>query len=153
MKLQILQEKFSKALLIASRFTSTRAQLPVLGNVLLSAKKNKLLIASTNLEMSIVIPIGAQVEKEGEITIPAKTITDLVNNLSSGAIDLSVDKEQLKVKSQGFSSTLSGMNTKDIWLRASKNSSVGNFIIFFLRFLGTAGKSFVFIPESVDENP
>ena len=40
MKLQVLQENLSKALSITSRFANSRAQLPVLANVLMSAKKN-----------------------------------------------------------------------------------------------------------------
>ena len=64
MDLQVLQENFSKALSITSRFASVKAQLPVLSNVLLSARKNKLLISATNLELSISITIGAKVKKE-----------------------------------------------------------------------------------------
>jgi DNA polymerase-3 subunit beta len=113
MKLQVLQEDFSKAISIASRFTSTRAQLPILGNILLSASRTKLLIASTNLEVSISISVGAQVEKEGEITVPSRVFSDLVSNLPSGQISLQAEKEQLKVSTQGFSSSVSGMNSSD----------------------------------------
>jgi DNA polymerase-3 subunit beta len=102
MKLQVLQEDFSKAISIASRFTSTRAQLPILGNILLSASRAKLLIASTNLEVSISISVGAQIEKEGEITVPSRVFSDLVSNLPSGQISLQAEKEQLKVSTQGF---------------------------------------------------
>jgi len=113
MNIQVLQENFSKALATASRFTSSRAQLPVLGNILLSASRNKLLISSTNLEISIALSIGAKVEKEGEITVPARTITDLVTNLPQGTISLATEKEQLTLKAEKFNSTLSGMNTSD----------------------------------------
>jgi len=113
MDLQILQENFSKALSITSRFASVKAQLPVLSNVLLSAKKNKLLISATNLELSISITIGAKVKKEGELTVPARTITDLVGNLTEGQMNLSSDKEHLNLTTSNFSSTLSGMNSSD----------------------------------------
>ncbi len=53
MKLQVLQENLVKALNLTARFASSKAQLPVLGNILLSADKNKLLVASTNLEISV----------------------------------------------------------------------------------------------------
>jgi len=70
MKLQVLQENFSKALTTASHFTSSRVQLPVLGNILLSASKTKLSVSSTNLEISIALSIGAKIDKEGSITVP-----------------------------------------------------------------------------------
>lgn len=113
MKLKTLQDNFSKAINTAARFASTRAQLPILGNILLSAKKNKLLVASTNLETSIAISVGGQVEKEGEITIPARVLADLVSNLASGQISLQSEKEQLEISAEGFSSSLSGMNSSD----------------------------------------
>lgn len=113
MKLRVLQENLSNALNITSRFASTRAQLPVLANVLLSAKKSKLLVSSTNLEISVSLSIGAKVDKEGEITIPAKVINDLISNLVPGSISLHSKKEHLKVSSQNFSSRISGMNSSD----------------------------------------
>ena len=113
MKVSVLQENFSKSLSLASRFVNTRTQLPVLGNILLVAKKTRLLVSSTNLEVSVSCSIGANVEKEGEITVPGRTITDLVTNLPSEKITLEVDKEQLKIHTPSFESTLSGMNASD----------------------------------------
>lgn len=113
MKLQIIQENFSKAINIASRFASSKAQLPILGNILLSAQKSKLNIASTNLEISVSIEVGAKIEDKGEISIPAKVIGELVANLPKGTITLESDKEQLKIYSSGFSSKMLGMNTTD----------------------------------------
>lgn len=113
MKLQVLQESLSKALTITSRFASSRAQLPVLANIMLSAKKNKLLVSATNLEISISLSIGAKVQEDGEITVPARVITDLVSNLASGQMNLKSEKEQLKISTQGFSSNILGMNASD----------------------------------------
>lgn len=113
MKLQVLQENLVKALNLTSRFASSRAQLPVLGNIILSAGKTKLLVASTNLEISVATWIGAKVEKEGSLTVPARTVTDLVTNLLPGTVNLESEKEQLKISSPSFTSTLSGMNSSD----------------------------------------
>jgi DNA polymerase-3 subunit beta len=113
MKLQVLQEELSKTLNTASRFTSAKVQLPVLANVLIHTEKNKLVISATNLEMSISLSIGAKVSKEGKITVPSRTITDIVSNLSSGQINLESKKESIKVSSANFKSLISGMNTAD----------------------------------------
>lgn len=113
MKITVLQENLVKAVNATSRFATSRAQLPVLGNIKFSTKKTKLLVASTNLEVSVSVSLGAQIEEEGEITIPAKVIADIVSNLSSGTISLETDKEQLKISSSGFSSNVSGMNASD----------------------------------------
>ena len=113
MKVQVLQENLSKTLNTCSRFASSRVQLPVLANILFKTNKNKLLIAATNLEISIAISIGAKVVKEGELTVPARTITDIVTNLTPGQIDLEVEKELLKVTTPSFESSLMGMNAAD----------------------------------------
>src|SRR4030042_5043719 len=113
MKLTILQENFSKVLNNAQRFTSNRAQLPILGNIHLLAEKTKLIVSSTNLEISLSTPVGAKIEKEGEITIPSKTLSEVINNLPPGPIQLEEEKEQLKITTPSFKSTLSGMNASD----------------------------------------
>lgn len=113
MKLQVLQEDLQKALSLASRFTSARAQLPVLANILLNAKTNKLSISATNLENAVLVSIGANISEEGEVTIPARVITELISNLNKGQLTLVTDKELLTISSEGFSSTISGMNASD----------------------------------------
>lgn len=113
MKLQILQENLSRALINASRFTSAHAQLPVLGNIMLATKKTKLQVSATNLEISILISVGAKIEEEGKITVPSKVISEAISNLDLGLIDLESQKEEFKVKTQKTNLTISGMNPSD----------------------------------------
>jgi DNA polymerase-3 subunit beta len=113
MKIQVLQENLSEAVNLATRFTSSRAQLPVLANIMLSTKKNKLLLSATNLELSINISLGAKVENEGKLTVPARILSEIVSNLSTGPINLESQKEQLKIETGNFQSTVSGMNASD----------------------------------------
>ena len=113
MKVQVLQENLSKALSVCSRFSSSRVQLPVLANVLIKSKKNKLIVSATNLEMSISIAIGAKVEKDGVITVPSRVINDLISNIGSQTINLESEKEILKISTSGFESSVSGMNASD----------------------------------------
>lgn len=113
MKLEVLQEELSKALSICSRFTSSRVQLPVLANILLTASKNKLTISSTNLEISVSMSIGAKVTEEGSITIPSKIITEMVGNLEKGQMELLSEKESLIIKNDDFESQVAGMNASD----------------------------------------
>lgn len=113
MKLQVLQENLQKAISITSRFASSRAQLPILGNILISAQKSKLVISSTNLEISACVQVGAKVEEEGEISIPAKILSEVIPNLPKEAVSLESEKEQLKIKTSGFISSILGMNSQD----------------------------------------
>jgi DNA polymerase III subunit beta len=91
MRVSVLQENLAKGLNIVNRAVETRPSLPVLANVLLETEDSRLKLAATNLEMSIVCFIGAKVEQEGAITLPAKTFNDLVSNLSPERVDMALN--------------------------------------------------------------
>lgn len=90
MRVSCLQENLARGLNIVSRAVGTRTTLPVLSNVLLQTDNGRLRLVATNLEMSITAWIGASVEEDGAITVPARTLNDLVNTLSPERVDLEV---------------------------------------------------------------
>lgn len=113
MKFQILRERLAKALSVTNKFVQYRAQLPVLSNIYFKAEGGKLTLAATNLEMSLSQTIGAKVESEGEITIPAKTIVDLITSVNGEVLNFEIEKEQVHLTSGNFTSHLSAMNASD----------------------------------------
>src|SRR5437660_12792535 len=82
MRASVLQENLSKGLAIVNRAISSRPSMPVLHNVLLTTDESRLKLSATNLELGITTWIGAKVEEEGAITVPARLFHDLVNTLS-----------------------------------------------------------------------
>lgn len=113
MKLVALQENLKTAVALTSHFTSPKAQLPILGNILLKAEKSKFTMSSTNLEISVITSIIAKIEEEGEITVNGKTLNDVVSNLSSGSIEIESFQEQIKITSGKFKSNILGSNSAD----------------------------------------
>ncbi|MEM6285112.1 MAG: DNA polymerase III subunit beta [Chloroflexota bacterium] len=97
MKISVLQENLQKALSSAARVVDNRPTLPVLANVLLATEDSRLRISATNLEMSITTWIGAKIHEPGSITLPAKTLAELVNNLSPERVDMTLDPVSLSV--------------------------------------------------------
>jgi DNA polymerase-3 subunit beta len=93
MKVSCLQENLAKGLGIVSRAVSTRSTLPVLANVLLATDEGRLKLSATNLEVVITCWIGAKVAEEGAITVPARTLNDLVNALPQGQVDMVLDSD------------------------------------------------------------
>lgn len=80
MKAVVSQKALSNALSLAGRAVSTRSTLPVLANVKLETQEGNLILSGTNLEIVIIRRVvDAQIEAEGAITVPAKTLTDWVN--------------------------------------------------------------------------
>ena len=93
MKVTCLQENLAKGLGIVGRAVANRSSLPVLANVLIATDDGRLKLSATNLEIVITCWLGAKVEEEGAITIPARTLIDLVNNLPPEQIELTVDEQ------------------------------------------------------------
>lgn len=110
MKFSVTQENLVKGLQIVNRIATTRATLPVLGNILLMTDKGRLKLVSTDLEIAIDTFIGAKVETEGAITIPARTFTDFVSNNSDSTIDFSLQDTVLTAKSSHFTAEMKGID-------------------------------------------
>lgn len=109
MELTVTQKNLSRALADCARVASGRAGLPVLGNILLKTDSSGLHVAATNLEVASTVKINAKIDKQGAITVPAKLITELVSNLPSETVSLSVDAITLKVACGGYSSSINGI--------------------------------------------
>lgn len=108
MELKVTQENLSKALNIVSKIANMKTQMPILDNILLKTIGNRLLVAATNLEIASTQYIGAKIITQGEITIPARVVTDFVNNLPSGVVDLVVTDNHLKISSGKITSIING---------------------------------------------
>lgn len=113
MKLQVTQENLTKALGGVARVANTRGTLPILANVLLKTVNNRLSIVATNLDIAITYYIGAKVDTEGAITVPARLMQDFVGSLPSGVIDLSLDAHKLHIESGTYTSTINGITAEE----------------------------------------
>ena len=114
MKVTCLQENLAKGLGITGRIVKERSTLLALSNILLAADGDRLKLAATNLEIGITCWIGAQIEQEGAITVPARTLVDLVNTLPPGKVDMSMNGSQtLKLQSGRFKSNVKGIDANE----------------------------------------
>lgn len=114
MQITVLKEDLQKAISTASRFVSPRPTVPVLSHLLLEAKNGQLRIASTNLETGISVKIGANVQEEGRITVPAKTISEIVSSLPRTKIELVLKEDLLHISAGGFSISLATSPPNDL---------------------------------------
>lgn len=109
MKLTILQENLSKALNIANKFVSSRAQLPVLSNILFTAEDNKLKLSATNLETGINLWLPAKIDQNGAITVSAKAISEFVSSLPSDKVELKTDVNKFFIQCRNYKANFNGM--------------------------------------------
>ncbi|MCK5434722.1 MAG: DNA polymerase III subunit beta, partial [Dehalococcoidales bacterium] len=115
MKLSCLQENLNRGLGVVGRAVATRTTLPITNNVLLAIDQSRLKLVATNLEMAISCWIGAKVEEEGEITVPARLLTEFISSLPSDKVDISLSPKTktLGVKCARFEARISGVDAKD----------------------------------------
>lgn len=115
MKVSCSQEDLSKGLGLVGRAVATRAVLPITNNVLLATEGSQLKLAATNLEIATSCWIPCTVAKEGTITVPARLLSDFVNSLPGGLIEmeLSPRARTLDIKAARDEAHISGMDASD----------------------------------------
>jgi len=115
MKLSCLQENLDRGLSVVGRAVATRTTLPITNNVLLATDQSRLKLVATNLEMAISCWIGAKVEEEGAITVPARLLTEFISSLPSDKINISLSPKTktLGLKCARFEARISGVDAKD----------------------------------------
>ncbi len=95
MKFQIKKSVMENVLDIANRFVSKTATLPILKNVYIQVKDNKLLARATNMEKYIDINYNLDVDNvvEWSITVDAKMFFDIVKSIQEEDLEISASDE------------------------------------------------------------
>lgn len=99
MKITVKKEDFAAGLKKVLSAVSSRTTLPVLNNVLLEASGVELVMTTTDLEVSISSSIPATIHEEGETTLPAKKLGQIVNALPTGEVTLETQDNRISTVS------------------------------------------------------
>lgn len=115
MKLTCLQENLKRGLATVSHAVAGKSTLPVLANVLLATDGGRLKLAATNLEVGITHWIGAQVNEEGAVTVPARLLADVVGSLPNDRITLTLDArtQTVRLECGRFTSNIKGIEADE----------------------------------------
>lgn len=115
MRVSCLQENLAKGLSIVGRAVATRSTLPVLSNVLLATDSSRLKLSATNLELGINCWVGAKVEQDGAITVPARLLMDFVNSLPPDRIDMELQTrtQTLTLRCGRFEASIKGIDAQE----------------------------------------
>ncbi len=128
MQATLSPQELSKGLTTVSRALSSRNQLPVLANVLIQAHKNSVILSATNLEVAIRTQVGAKVTTGGELTVPARSLTEFISSITGATVNLSGENGKLKVTSLKFQASFAGIDAAEFptlpQFTASKSQSI-----------------------------
>lgn len=113
MKFSVLQQDLLPVLSAAARSVGYRSTLPVLDNILLSCEKGRLKVAATNLELGVIKYLAVEGETSGEITVPAKTLVELISGLGQNKITIEAHGEVLTVESGKLKASINGISAAE----------------------------------------
>jgi len=113
MRLTCSQKDLARALSITTKTVDVNSTLPVLNNVFLKAEGKKLHFTATNLEVAITYFIEANIENEGEITIPAKLFSSYVNYLNDNQVNIVVEGTDVQIQTKDSKTRIKGISSSE----------------------------------------
>jgi DNA polymerase-3 subunit beta len=115
MRFTISREKLLQPLQLVSGAIERRHTLPILANLLVKVSEGSLWLTGTDLEVELISSVKLSGDlSEGEITVPAKKVLDIVRTLSEGSeIDFSYQDGKVLLKSGRSKYTLSTLSADD----------------------------------------
>jgi DNA polymerase-3 subunit beta len=113
MKVTIIKDNFKKGLTIIEKITGKNFSLPILNNILIKAEKNILTLSGTDLEIGINYWSLLKVEKEGQIAVPAKTLSNLINFSPDEKINLETKENILFISGEKYKAQINCLSADD----------------------------------------
>ena len=84
MKISIERNTLLKLLSHVQNVVEKRNTIPILSNILISAKGNNITLSATDMDLSITETVNSTVIEEGSITTPAQTLYEIVRKIPDG---------------------------------------------------------------------
>jgi DNA polymerase-3 subunit beta len=114
MKINVLKENLAKTIQLAVKFSSTKANMPVLGFVSIEATGKGIFVTATNLDVGVRIQMAGKIIEEGVAVIPARIVGELVQSLPLGGIELTIaENGELNISGQRMKAKLQTMKAED----------------------------------------
>ncbi len=131
MEFKINSTDLLKALSHIHGIVEVRHTLPILSNIILEAKDDKLILSSTNLDIYCSDKIKAEVIKSGEVSVSAVTFFEIIKRLPSGSEVLMIMEEgenEIRLTCGRSKFNLSTLKTDDFPI-ISDNDLSTNFVL------------------------
>ena len=110
MKVSASREHLLEALQSVIGVVDRRQTMPILSNILLSARDNRLRATGTDLEVELVAAAEVTVQQPGDITVPGRKLLDIVRNLpEKSQVTLTREGERIVLRGGRSRFTLSSL--------------------------------------------
>jgi DNA polymerase III subunit beta len=108
------KDELAGKLAVAGRAASAKSTIQILSHVLLSAEEGRCEVAATDMELSLRVPLAAQVEQPGSVVLP-RLAGEIVRTMADGPITLEhrVNEGVVSLSGGGSSFTLNCLQASD----------------------------------------
>ena len=116
MKFVVKKEDLYNGIKIVERATSVKALQPVLMNILIETiDAGKIKLVATDLDYTVIAEVDAQVESMGKITLPSKTLNEIVSKLGDKLItfDMADDSTTVNITCQNSKFDIIGISASE----------------------------------------
>lgn len=116
MKFVIKKEDLYNGISIVERAASSRALQPVLSNIYIETiDKSTIKLIATDLDLTVIALVDAQVEEEGKITLPSSTLREIVSKLGNKLItfEMAPDTTTVNITCQNSKFDIIGISANE----------------------------------------
>lgn len=114
MKFKIVRSKFLEGLKSVQNIVAAKGSLPILQNVLMEADENRLVMTTTDLDISIRSSVECEIVESGATTLPVKLLFNSISKAAEGEIVVEVDdKERATITAGSAKFKLAGLPEAD----------------------------------------
>lgn len=114
MKATLSKSELISGLTLVQTAAEKKTTMPILSNVLITAKEGEVTIASTDLEITSSATLKAEVKKRGSTTVNSKLFLDIARELPEGEVQLELsENERLTLSCQRSRFTMNGISSEE----------------------------------------
>ena len=109
------QGPLSKGVQLVNRAVSARTTMPILSYVLFETMKGSIQLTATDLEMSMQVEVGAEVKQAGQVTLPARILTEIMGNLPDSFVEIKTTEgtQQVEITCDASAFEILGLPSSD----------------------------------------
>ncbi|QQG49748.1 MAG: DNA polymerase III subunit beta [Candidatus Berkelbacteria bacterium] len=107
------KENLIQAVNIVGRLATARSTLPILQNIYLELTDTGLVLRSTDLEQTLEAKIDAEVKEKGRVTVPARLVTEYLQNNTDHSLTLFTDDLTLHIHSTNHQASFKGLAAEE----------------------------------------
>src|SRR2546426_5762012 len=139
-----------KAVQLVGRAISTRTTMPILGYVMMETRKDGIKLTATDLELAMQVEVAAEVKQGGQVTLPARILSEIVGNLPTAIVEIKAPEgsTQTEISCETSHFEILGLPATDFpALPRTDGEAVGEVDADVMRMMGIKIIFFVFACE------